>query len=158
LKSLRHLFPFKSYFHFRFPLPFRGRHLRFWCRPMSGCFGSVISKSGMVENMGVAVEIASPYVSVQMLFPLPVPWQTLCLPDIGLCRTMSAVSYSSRALSKIWPIAYRLASLCLSIQKLCVHACFSSAILKFACRSTCHVTNFTHLWVFSSPVLSGQLL
>ena len=52
LKSIRHLFAFKSYFHFR--------------------------------------------------FPLPVSWPTLWLPDVGLCRTMSAVSYSSRALSKIW--------------------------------------------------------
>ena len=69
---------------------------------MSGRVGSVISKSGVVDNMGVDVEIASPSVSVQKLFPLPVPWPTLWLPDVGLCRTMSAVSYSSRALSKIW--------------------------------------------------------
>jgi len=69
---------------------------------MSGRVGSVISKSGVVENVGVAVGIASPSVSVQKLFPLPVPWPTLWLPDAGLCRTMSAVSYSSRALSKMW--------------------------------------------------------
>ncbi len=69
---------------------------------MSGRVGIVISKSGMVDNVGVAGEIASPSVSVQKLFPLPVPWPTLWIPDVGLCRTMSAVSYSSRALSKIW--------------------------------------------------------
>ncbi len=69
---------------------------------MSGRVGSVISKSGVVDNVGVAVGIASPSVSVQKLFPLPVPWPTLWLPDVCLCRTMSAVSYSSRALSKMW--------------------------------------------------------
>ena len=37
-----------------------------------GPFGSAISKSGMVENVGVAVGIASPSVSVQKLFLLPV--------------------------------------------------------------------------------------
>jgi len=34
--------------------------------------GSVIFGLGMVENVGVAVGIASPFVSVQKLFPLPV--------------------------------------------------------------------------------------
>ncbi len=93
-----------SGFHFRF----RDRHLSYRCCPMSGRVGSGISKSGMVENVGVAVAIASPSVSVQKLFPLPVPWPTLWVPDVALCRTMSAVSYSTRALSK-WhqPIEYR---------------------------------------------------
>ena len=127
MESLRNLFPFKSYFHFRFLLPvswptfefpmsadvgqcrqchirvghgrkcggsrwnrfeicfrskvistsgfyfrFRGRHLSFRCRPMSDNVGSVIFGSGMVENVGVAVGIASKSVSVQKLFPLPV--------------------------------------------------------------------------------------
>ena len=39
---------------------------------MSGNVGSAISKSGMVENVRVAVEIASPSLSVPKLFPLPV--------------------------------------------------------------------------------------
>ncbi len=69
---------------------------------MSCRVGSVISKSGVVDNVGVDVGIASPSVSVQKVFPLPVPWPTLWLPDVGLCRTMSAVSVSSRALSKMW--------------------------------------------------------
>ncbi len=68
MESFHHLFPFKSYFHFRF----LGRHLSFRCRPMSGRDPSAISKSDMVDNVGVAVGIASPYVSVQKLFPLPV--------------------------------------------------------------------------------------
>jgi len=59
---------------------------------------SAMSKSGMVNMWGVDVGIASPSVSVQRLFPLRVPWPTLWLPDVVLCRTMSAVSYSSRAL------------------------------------------------------------
>ena len=39
---------------------------------MSGRIGSAISESDIVENVGVAVEIASPALSVQKLFPLPV--------------------------------------------------------------------------------------
>ncbi len=39
---------------------------------MSGGVGSEISKSGMVENVEVAVGIASPALSVQKLLPLPV--------------------------------------------------------------------------------------
>ena len=74
-----------SAFHFRF----RGRHIRFRCWSRSGRVGSVISKTGMVENVGVAVGIASPSVSVQMLFPLPVSWPTYEFPisaDVGQCR------------------------------------------------------------------------
>jgi len=58
--------------------------------------------SGVIENVGIAVGMASASVSVQKLFPLPVQWPTLWVSDIVRCRTMSAVSYSSRALSKIW--------------------------------------------------------
>ncbi len=68
LESLRRLFPFKSYFHFRF----RGRQVRFRCRPMWDNVGGVKFGSGMVENVGVAIGIASPSVSVQKLFPFPV--------------------------------------------------------------------------------------
>ncbi len=39
---------------------------------MSGNVGSVIFWSGIVENVGIAVGIASRSVSVQKLFPLPV--------------------------------------------------------------------------------------
>jgi len=165
----------------------------------------------MVENVGVAVEIASPPVCVRKLFQLPVSTSgfvaDICGSGVGRCRAVLAVSYLSRVWSIMWgrrlnrfaicfrskgistsgsvadivpsrcrsisdnvggfifrsgvvenmASVYRIPSLCLSIQKLCVHACVASAILKFACRSTCHVTSFTHLWVFSSPVLSGQL-
>ena len=41
-------------------------------RPTSGGVGNDISKSGMVANVGVAVGIASPALSVEKLFPLPV--------------------------------------------------------------------------------------
>ena len=57
-----------SGFHFRF----RGGHLPFPCRPMSGNVGGVIFRSGIAENVGAAVGIASKSVSVQKLFPLPV--------------------------------------------------------------------------------------
>jgi hypothetical protein len=39
---------------------------------MSDNVGSVIFESGMVENVGVAVGIASKSVSAQKLFPFPV--------------------------------------------------------------------------------------
>ncbi len=39
---------------------------------MSDDVGSVIFWSDMVKNAGVAVEITSPYVSIQKLLPLPV--------------------------------------------------------------------------------------
>jgi len=39
---------------------------------MSGRVGSAMSMSGMLENVRVVVGIASPSVSVQKLFPLPV--------------------------------------------------------------------------------------
>jgi len=39
---------------------------------MSGRVGNAISKFGMVANVGIAVGIASPSVSVQKLFQLPV--------------------------------------------------------------------------------------
>ena len=51
---------------------------------MSGNVGSVIFGSGMVKNMGVAVGIASPSVSVQKLFPLPVSWPTFLVSVVGL--------------------------------------------------------------------------
>ncbi len=50
---------------------------------MSGRDPSAISKSGMVGNVGVAVEIASPSVCVQKLFPLPVSWPTFAFPMSG---------------------------------------------------------------------------
>ncbi len=65
--SVQHVFPLYS---FKFRL--RGRRMSFRCMPTSGRVGSAISKSGIVENVGVAVGIDSPYVSVQKLFPLPV--------------------------------------------------------------------------------------
>ncbi len=55
--------------------------------------------------MGVAVRIASPSVSVQKLFPLPVYTSgfvvDISVSDVARCRTMSAVSYSDRAWSKM---------------------------------------------------------
>ncbi len=72
---------------------------------MSDNVGSVIFGSGMVENVGVVVGIASPSVSVQKLFqlpgPLPVSWPTFELPmsaDVAQCPQCS---YSGRAWSKM---------------------------------------------------------
>ncbi len=46
--------------------------LNFGSRTTSGNVGGDIVKSGMVDNVGVAVGIAAPSVAVQTLFPFPV--------------------------------------------------------------------------------------
>jgi hypothetical protein len=46
--------------------------LNFGSRPTSDNVDKVISVSGMVENIGVEVEIATPSLTVAKLFPLPV--------------------------------------------------------------------------------------
>ena len=80
--------------------------MRFRCWPTSDRVGSVIFKSGVIENVGVAVEIASPSVSIQKLFPLPVSTSGFvadtCVSDVGQRRAVSAVSFLSRAWSKMW--------------------------------------------------------
>ncbi len=53
---------------------------------MSVVVGGAISKSGMVENVGLAVGIASPSFSLYKLFPLPVSWTTFRVPDVGRCQ------------------------------------------------------------------------
>ncbi len=63
--------------------------LRFPCRPMSGNVVSDISESGMVANVGAAVGIASPSLSDQKLFLLPVLWPTINHILSSCCRTMS---------------------------------------------------------------------
>ncbi len=55
---------------------------------MSDNVGSVIFYSGMVENVRLAVGIASPCVSVQKLFPLLVSTVSdfvadICVSDVG---------------------------------------------------------------------------
>ena len=56
---------------------------------LSANVGSDIGRSGMVEIVGAAVGIASPSLSFQKLFPLPVSWPTVGVPDgadVGQCR------------------------------------------------------------------------
>ncbi len=73
---------------------------------MSGRVGSGISKSGVVDNVGVAVEIASPSVCVQKLFSIPVSTSgfvyDICVSGVGRCRAVLAVAYLSRAWSIMW--------------------------------------------------------
>ncbi len=68
---------------------------------MSGNVGSVIFWSGMVENVGIAVGIALPSVSIQKLFPLPVSTSGfvagISVTDVGRFRAMLAVSNPCRA-------------------------------------------------------------
>ncbi len=74
---------------------------------MSDTVGSVIFGPDVVENVEVAVGIASLTLSVQLLFPLPVftlpvPCLTFLVSDVGRCRAVSAVPYLCRTRSKMW--------------------------------------------------------
>ncbi len=57
------------------------------CRPMSANVGSDKGRSGMAENVGAAVDIASPSFSFQKLFPLPVRFVAIL---ISRRQTMSS--------------------------------------------------------------------
>jgi len=75
-------------FPFRFPLQVSWPTFAFRCRPMSDNVGSVKLWSGIVENVGLAIGIASISVSVQKLCPLPVSWTAFALlmsADVGQC-------------------------------------------------------------------------
>ncbi len=77
---------------------------------MSGGVDSATSRSGVVENVWVAVGIASPALSVEKLFSLPVSGSgfhfrffiDILLLDVCRCQAVSAVKYLSRAWSKMW--------------------------------------------------------
>ena len=117
---------------------FRARHLRLRCRPMSGHVGSAISKSAMVENVGVACGIASPSVFVQMLFVFPVSTSgfvaDIRASDVGRCQAVSAMPCLSRAWSK--KLGWTLESLChLFSFKSYFHFRFCDRHLCFWCRS-----------------------
>ena len=58
------------------------------CRPTSGHVDGDTTESGKVENVGVAVKIASSSLSVKKLFPLPVCVAAILSSDVGRCRSM----------------------------------------------------------------------
>ncbi len=80
-----------SYFHFRFPLSGSVADILGFRRPsMSGHVGSDISESGVVENVGVAVGIASLTLALRVLFPPPVSTSGFVADILGFrCRPMS---------------------------------------------------------------------
>ncbi len=90
------------------------------CRATLGHVVSGTSEWGMVENVGVASEIAWPSFSVQKLFLLPV-----CIIAILRfpCRPMSGHVVSGISESGVLEnvgIAAKIASPSLSVQKLCL--------------------------------------
>ncbi len=112
-----------------FPLPvftsgFEADILGFRCWTMSGCVDSAISRSGTVENVGVAVGIFSPPPSIQKLFPLPAFTSGFhfrfrgrrfvfpMLADVGTCRQCHFES----GIVKNDGVAVGIASLTLSVQ------------------------------------------
>ena len=89
---------------------------------MSGNVGSDISNSGMVAYVGLAVGIASPSVSVQKLFPLPVSTSGFvadtCVSDVGRCRGhIGSVKFGSDVVQNMG-VAVGIASPSVSVQKL----------------------------------------
>ena len=88
---------------------------------MSGNVGSDISESGMVTNVGVAVGTASPSLSVQTLFLLPVSWPTInhILPFRGrLMPDNVGSNISESGMVANAEVAVEMASPSLSVQKL----------------------------------------
>jgi len=91
---------------------------------MSGNVGSDIHNSGMVANVGVAVGIVSPSVSVQKLFPLPGSTSgfvaDICVSDVGRCQTMwvvGSVKFGSGVVENMG-VAVGIASPSVFVQKL----------------------------------------
>ncbi len=107
--------------------------LRFSCRPTLGHVVSGIVESGMVENMGVAAEIASPSISIQKLFLLPVSVVAIlrfpCRPTSG--HVVSGISESGRVENV--GVAAEIASPSLSVQVISTSG-FQPAILNSGIR------------------------
>ncbi len=112
---------------------------------MSGRVDSDTSESGKVENVGVAVKIASSYFSVIKLFPLPVCVAAILISDVGRCRPMSADVGRCRPMSghvgnarsrpgvvKNMAVAVEIASASLSVQKLLILPFLAAAMLDFS--------------------------
>ena len=89
---------------------------------MSCRVGSVISMSGMVQNVGLAIGIASPSLSVQKLFLLPVCVVDIRVPNAGFRfrptsgRVASGISVPD--VTENVGVAVEIASPSLSVQKL----------------------------------------
>ncbi len=66
---------------------------------MSGRVGSDISESGIVENVGVSIGIASLTLAVRVLFPLPVSTSG-SVADISGFRRLSMSGHVGRDISK----------------------------------------------------------
>ncbi len=79
---------------------------------MSGNVDSVISKSGLVENVGAEVEIASISQSVQMLLPLSFLRPPSCISGFRLHATTMASAPLDSSTSKILGVAVGISILC----------------------------------------------
>ena len=101
---------------------------------MRDIVGSVIFGSGMVKNVGLAVGIASKYVSVQKLFLLPVLMAAIL--NFG-CRPLSDHVVSAISESGVVEnvgVAAETALKYVSVQKLFLLQVLVAAILNFGCR------------------------
>ena len=92
---------------------------------MSENVDSVIFGSRLVENVGVAVGIASKSVSVQKLFPLPVSWPTFEFP---MSDNVGSVIFGSGMVENVG-VAAETASKSISVQKLFLLPVFASGFV-----------------------------
>ncbi len=113
---------------------------------MSGGVDSAISRSGVVENVLVAVGIASPALSVQKLFPLPVSSSGFHLRFFYrhfafVCRSMSDGVDSAISRSGVvgdGRVAVAVALLYLSVHELLLRPVSTCQCGLGLCRQ-CHI-------------------
>ncbi len=104
---------------------------------MSDNAGGVIFWSGVVENVGVAVGIATPSLSVQKLFLLPVSWPTINHILSSCCGPMSVNHGCAICKSGIVEnvgVAVENASLSRSVQELLLYVWFLHVNFLFQSR------------------------
>ncbi len=99
--------------------------LNFGSRTTSGNVGGDIGKSGMVDNVGVAVGIAAPSLAVQTLFPLPVFagrhlglwWSIIVYQRRSTSGSVPSVKSKSGVVGNVG-VAFEIVSLASAVQKL----------------------------------------
>ncbi len=99
--------------------------LNFSCRTTSGNVRGDVVKSGMVDNVGIAVGIASPSLAVQKLFPLPVfvgrhlelLWFAIVYQRWSVSGSVPSVKSKSGVVEKVG-VAFEIASQSTTAQKL----------------------------------------
>ncbi len=121
----RYLFPFKSYFHFRFPFPVSWPTFEFQmsadvgqCRQCHILVGHLRKFGGSRWNR-FAICFRSKVISTSG-FHFRFRGQHLSYPCRPMSRNVRSVESMSGVVTKLW-VAYRIASLSLPVQTLCLY-------------------------------------